>query len=129
MNEGGERFAAARGPRLVFGTHRSDVVAEVVKAMSQVKLPGFAQSSRMLSTGDLVSDADLIKTRTLVLVGAEDEITKPAHCERLYDALRAASPTLQHRFELVADAGHAVAQEQPEAVARLIDCHLASTQT
>lgn len=129
MNEGVGRFAAARGPRLVFRKDMTDVVASVVKAMSEVKLPGFAQSSRMLSTGDLISDATLIMARTLVLVGAQDEITKPANCERLHDALVAASPTLRHRFEIVAQAGHAVTQEQPEAVARLIDSHLTPAES
>jgi len=31
-----------------------------------------------------------------------------------------ASPELGHRFELIDQAGHAVAQEQPRAVARLL---------
>ena len=128
VNEGVERFAAARGPRLVFRKDRRDVVAAVVKAMSEVKMPGFAQSSRMLSTGDLVSDATLIQAATLVLVGEQDEVTKPATCEHIYDALLAASPALGHRFELIADAGHAVVQERPDVVAELIESHLETTK-
>ncbi len=128
LSEGVERFAAARGPRLVFRKDKTDVVAAIVKAMSEVKMPGFAQSSRMLSTGDLISDAPLIQAATLVLVGAQDEVTKPAACELMYDALLAASPTLGHRFELVADAGHAVVQERPDVVAQLIESHLMTTQ-
>jgi pimeloyl-ACP methyl ester carboxylesterase len=120
LDEGGVRFAATRGPRLVHSRDNSALVAGVVKAMSEVKLPGYQQASRMLSMADLVADAALISIPTLVLVGAGDEITPPANCRRVYEALVAATPSLAHRFELVPAAGHAVPQEQPEAVADLI---------
>lgn len=114
--EGAERFAATRGPRLVFARDRAELVAGVVKGMSEVKLPGYAQASRMLSCADLVADAARIKTPTLVVVGANDEITPPANCLRLYNAIAAATPTLPHRFATVPACGHAMAQEQPRAL-------------
>jgi pimeloyl-ACP methyl ester carboxylesterase len=118
--EGGERFAASRGPRLVFDRTDAGLVGAVVKAMSEVRLPGYAQASRMLSSADLVEDGRRLAVRTLVLVGDHDEITPPANCRRLYEAMCGAAPSLGHRFALVPRAGHAVVQEQPRAVAGLL---------
>jgi pimeloyl-ACP methyl ester carboxylesterase len=118
--EGGERFAATRGPRLVHSRHNAALISGVVKAMSEVKLPGYAQACRMLSCGDLIADSKRLAMQTLVLVGAEDEVTPPANCRRLFDAMTAARPDLGHRWQTIADAGHAVPQERPDAVADAI---------
>lgn len=119
--EGAEKFAASRGPRLVHRPEaKPDIAAAVTAAMAQVKLPGYRQASRMLSCGDLIAETRRILARTHVIVGAEDQITPPANCRRLYDALVEATPQLGHRFDLVTDAGHAVCQEQPGEIARLI---------
>ena len=118
--EGHETFAATRGPRLVHRRDDKALVAEVVGTMAQVRMPGYAQACHLLSCSDLVADAARIRIRTLVMVGAQDEITPPQSCRRVYDALMKASPELGHRFELIDQAGHAVAQEQPRAVARLL---------
>ena len=118
--EGAERFAATRGPRLVHAAHDARLVAGVVKGMAEVKLPGYAQASRMLSCADLVGDSVHLAMPTLVLVGAEDQVTPPANCRRLFDAMVAASPGLGHRFETIPAAGHAVPQERPQAVADLV---------
>lgn len=121
LAEGGEKFAATRGPKLVHAHHHAPLVAGVVKAMSEVKLPGYAQASRMLSCADLIADSARLSTQTLVFVGGEDEITPPANCRRLFDAMHAANPGIDHRFEIIPDAGHAVPQERPQAVATLVD--------
>jgi pimeloyl-ACP methyl ester carboxylesterase len=121
LAEGAARFAAARGPRLVYRPEtKPEVAAAVTAAMSEVKLPGYQQASRMLSCGDLIAAAQRIAISTRVMVGAEDQITPPANCRRLYDALVEATPMLGHRFDLVADAGHAVCQERPDEIARLV---------
>lgn len=121
ISEGALKFAATRGPRLVFDRSKAGLVAEVTSTMSEVKLPGYAHASRLLSSGDLLADAAKIATPTLVVVGAQDEVTPPANCRRVYDALmRANARQLAHRFELLDRAGHAAAQEQPEALARLV---------
>ena len=120
ISEGAERFAATRGPRLVHATDDARLVAGVVKGMSEVTLPGYAQASRMLSCADLVAEASHLPMQVLVLVGNEDQVTPPANCRRLYDALAAAHPALGHRFETIASAGHAVPQERPQAVADLV---------
>lgn len=120
IEEGPERFAAARGPRLLFRRHDSTLVAGAVKAMSEVRLPGYEQASRMLSTADLIGEAAHIARPTLVLVGAEDEITPPANCRRLYDALASAHPDGGHRFATIPDAGHAAPQERPKEISAII---------
>jgi pimeloyl-ACP methyl ester carboxylesterase len=120
VSEGAERFAASRGPRLVHARHHASLVAGVVKAMSEVRLPGYAHASRMLSCGDLVLDGIQLPMRTLVLVGAEDEVTPPQNCRRLFEAMVAAKAELGHRLEIVPDAGHALPQEQPRVVADII---------
>lgn len=128
MSEGAVAFAATRGPRLVHARHDAALVAGVVAAMSEVKLPGYAQATRMLSCADLISDGAEFAMRTLVLVGAQDEVTPPANCQRLFDAIAAARPDLGHRFEIVADAGHAAPQERPEAVAQSIAAFAPATR-
>lgn len=125
LSEGADEFARARAPRLVFKRDDAALVATVTEAMSQVKLPGYRLASRMLSCANLLADASHMESPSLVLVGEQDEITPPARCKGMYDALRLASPDLAHRFELVADAGHAVVQERPDAVAALVHAHCA----
>jgi pimeloyl-ACP methyl ester carboxylesterase len=121
LSEGASGFAATRGPRLVYRPEsRPEVAAAVTAAMAEVKMPGYRQASRMLSCGDLVAEAQRIAILTRVIVGAHDQITPPPNCRRLYDALVDATPLLGHRFDLVADAGHAVCQERPDEIARLV---------
>jgi 2-succinyl-6-hydroxy-2,4-cyclohexadiene-1-carboxylate synthase len=58
-----------------------------------------------------------IRARTLLLAGAEDE-RYVAFARRLARAIPLSRP------EIVADAGHPLHVEQPEATARLVDHHL-----
>ncbi len=121
IGEGARQFAATRAPRLVHRPEKEPAItAAVTEAMARVTLPGYAHASRMLSCADLIAQAQRIKIATRVIVGADDQITPPANCRRLYDALAASSPELAHRFDLVADAGHAVCQEHPAELARHI---------
>jgi pimeloyl-ACP methyl ester carboxylesterase len=120
LEEGAEKFAATRGPRLLYARHDQELVAAVVQAMSEVKLPGYAQATRLMSCADLLAEATRIAVPTLVLVGAGDEIARPADCRRLYDAMRAASPALGHRFEEIPEAGHAAPLERPDAFAAAV---------
>jgi len=121
LAEGAERFAAKRGPQLVHQKDRKDLVAAVIKAMGAVKLPGYLQAVRLLSCGDLMADGRRLTMPTLVTVGAQDPVTTPASCRRLYDAIVEAGARLGHRFEVIDEAGHLATQEQPEATARLVE--------
>jgi pimeloyl-ACP methyl ester carboxylesterase len=116
---GPERFAAARAPGLLADpAARPDVLAEVERAMADVRRPGYDQAARLLAGGRLLDDAAGLEVPTLVLVGAQDRITPPANVRRAFDALRTSSA--RHAYREIADAGHALCQEQPDAVARAI---------
>ncbi len=84
----------------------------------QVRRPGYDQAARLLAGGRLLDDAAELAVPTMVLVGTQDRITPPANVRRAFDALRA-SPA-RHAYREIADAGHALCQEQPDAVARMI---------
>lgn len=113
---GAEAFAAARAARLVHQPERKpQVLAGVREAMAAVNPQGYAQAVRALGAGDLLADAAAIIVPTLVAVGAEDVVTPPANARRVHDALT--DPVGCHD---IADAGHALAQENPAAVAGLL---------
>ena len=66
----------------------------------------------------LLDDAAKIRVPTAVVVGAEDRITPPASVRRAFKALPSSS---QHNlYREIPGAGHAVCQEQPVEVARVI---------
>ena len=116
--EGPEEFAARRSSRLVFEPERNPVHVEAVRrAMSQVRLPGYAQAARMLSAGRLLDDLAQITVPTDVIVGSDDRITPSDGARCAHDALRA---PWRGRFVEVPQAGHAIVQEKPAALARLL---------
>jgi pimeloyl-ACP methyl ester carboxylesterase len=109
-------FAATRAPRLL---HRPDtkpqILAGVTRAMAAVRPAGYAQAVRALAAGDLQADAANIAAPTLVAVGAQDVITPPANAHAAFAALPRGL-----RLTEVPDAGHALPQEAPAAVAALL---------
>lgn len=109
--EGAEAFAAARAPRLL---HKGEAAAlEAVRGMmAAVKLPGYAQASRMLASGDLLAEAARIEAPADVICGAADVVTPPEGARRLFEAL-----PRRGALTLVPKAGHALATEAPEAFA------------
>jgi pimeloyl-ACP methyl ester carboxylesterase len=116
---GAERFAATRAPGLIAdAAARPDVLQAVERAMAQVRRPGYDQAARLLAVGRLLADAAKVNVPTAVLVGARDRITPPAGVRRVLDALPGPSP--QHAYRELADAGHALPQERPAEVARII---------
>jgi pimeloyl-ACP methyl ester carboxylesterase len=111
-----QAFADKRAARLVHAPERKpQVIASVRSAMAAVNPDGYVHAARALGAGDLVADAVRIAAPTLVAVGAEDVITPPANA-------RAAHAALRHAVGLheIADAGHALPQEQPAIVANLL---------
>ncbi|MCK8784543.1 alpha/beta fold hydrolase [Roseomonas sp. NAR14] len=106
-------FAAARAARLV---HRPEakpaVLAGVRAAMGAVRPDGYARAVRALGAGDLVADAAHVAAPTLVLCGAEDVVTPPDNASAAHAAL-----VRPLGLEFVADAGHALPQENPALVA------------
>jgi pimeloyl-ACP methyl ester carboxylesterase len=109
-------FAAKRAARLVGEPDRHPHVVEAVRsAMAQVNPAGYAQAVRALGAGDLLSDIARITGPALVAVGSNDVITPPDNARTACAAFPRAAA-----FHEVAGAGHAMPQEQPDAVARLL---------
>jgi pimeloyl-ACP methyl ester carboxylesterase len=109
-------FAAKRAARLVHAPERKpQVLTAVREAMAAVNPGGYAQAVRALGAGDLLADAARITAPSIVAVGAEDVVTPPANARGAHEALA-------HSIGLheIADAGHALPQEEPAAVARLL---------
>ncbi len=118
INEmGPEAFAAKRAARLVYEPERKpQVLVGVRDAMAAVNPAGYAQAVRALGAGDLLADAARIDAPTLVAVGAQDVITPPANARAAYDAL-----THGAGYHEIPHAGHALPQEDPVAVADLLN--------
>lgn len=64
---------------------------------------------------DLRDSINRINTPTLIITGADDEITPPAAAKVLNDAIKGS------RLEIIPDAGHYVTSEQPAAVNAALD--------
>jgi pimeloyl-ACP methyl ester carboxylesterase len=113
---GPESFAAKRAARLVFEPERKpQVAAGVREGMAALNPKGYAQAVQALGVGDLMADIAHITAPTLVAVGIEDVVTPPANARTAYAAL-----TRQAGYHEIADAGHALPQEYPAAVADLL---------
>lgn len=113
---GPEAFAAKRAARLVFTPERKpQVLTAVREAMAAVNVAGYAQAVRALGGGDLLADAPQITAPTLVAVGVEDVVTPPANARAAYEALAHGAG-----YHEIAEAGHALQQENPRAVAELL---------
>lgn len=109
-------FAGKRAARLVYRPEtKPGLVAGVRDAMAAVDPVGYMQAARALGTGDLLADAAQLQAKTLVAVGAQDVVTPPENARALYAALR--HPAGYHE---IAEAGHALPQEDPKAVAGLL---------
>jgi len=113
---GPEKFAQSRSPLLLADpAGRPDVLQSVARAMAAVRRPGYDQAARMLAGGRMLDDAAKITVPTAVMIGLQDRITPPENAHRVFEALRPGSRI--GLFE-VDNAGHAVCQEQPAAIAR-----------
>jgi pimeloyl-ACP methyl ester carboxylesterase len=113
---GPQAFADKRAARLVHDADgKPQALAQVRAAMAAVNKSGYGQAVRALGAGDLAADLGRIPAPTLIAVGAEDVVTPPANARLAFTAL--ANPA--NYFE-VAGCGHALPQENPAAVARLL---------
>jgi pimeloyl-ACP methyl ester carboxylesterase len=114
---GPEVFATSRAARLVYSPEtKPEVLSRVRSAMAALNKTGYAQAVRALGHGDLLADAARIAAPTLVAIGAEDAVTPPAGARALHAAL--SNPREYQEF---AATGHALPQEAPIAVARLLE--------
>jgi pimeloyl-ACP methyl ester carboxylesterase len=114
---GPEPFAASRAARLVYSPQtKPEVLARVRSAMAALNKTGYAQAVRALGHGDLLADAARITAPSWVAIGAEDAVTPPAGARALHATL-----TNPRQYQEFAATGHALPQEAPAAVARLLE--------
>jgi pimeloyl-ACP methyl ester carboxylesterase len=114
---GPQAFAAARARGLVYEPERKpEVTGRVEAAMAAVRLPGYAQAARMLASAWIYDDVAALEVPTLVMCGAHDRVTPPEQTARVAQAVPS-RVRLKNDVVLIADAGHAVMQEWPRAVA------------
>jgi pimeloyl-ACP methyl ester carboxylesterase len=116
---GPETFAAGRARGLLANpAARPDVLQAVERAMAAIQRPGYDRAARLLAGGRLLDDAAKLEVPTTIIVGTQDRITPPENARRVFDVLRASSRG--HAYREIQNAGHAVCQEQPAEVARVI---------
>jgi pimeloyl-ACP methyl ester carboxylesterase len=116
---GAEKFAAKRAPMLLADpSARPEVLRAVERAMAAVRRPGYDQAARLLASGRLLDDAAKIEVPAAVITASKDYITQPGSGHFVFAALQTSSQP--HGFRIIANAGHAVCQEQPAEVARAI---------
>lgn len=107
--DGAEKFAAARGPKLVSPSAAPDLVDRVAATMaSSIRLPGYGYAAA--SMAETAHDRSLpsLTVPTLVVCGRQDTVTGV----RESAAMAAAIPGA--RFRIIENAGHLANQEQPE---------------
>jgi pimeloyl-ACP methyl ester carboxylesterase len=122
---GPQKFAQRRAPGLLADpAANGPVLRAVQRAMAAVRRPGYDQAARLLAGGRLIEDAEKIELPAAVIVASDDRITPPESGHAVFAVLEASSRRCA--FKTVANAGHAVCQEKPVEVARLIGEFLAS---
>lgn len=115
---GADEFARTRAPKLVFDPERHPAIVGLVRnAMSQVRMPGYGQASRMLSSGRLREDAAKLTVRTDVVTGLGDLVVPPENARAAYQALTTAVRGTLHE---VPETGHALYLQTPAAFARIL---------
>jgi 3-oxoadipate enol-lactonase len=101
-----------------FGVARPEDYRGYRNLLLRTSAEGYLGASMALRDADLSDSARAVRAPTLVLCGAEDGATPPPVVRSLAESIPGA------RFEIVPDAGHLPAVEQPEAVARLLKSFL-----
>lgn len=108
---GPREMAEKRGPRLLAPAATSAMVRRVIDAMAAVRPDGYSQAARMLAGGDVKADVAAIPPDLplQIIYGEADVITPPAR------NLEVATLRPQAKVRAIADAGHALYLEQPDA--------------
>lgn len=115
---GAEEFARTRAPRLVHDPEHNPAAVDLVRAaMAEVRMPGYGQASRMLSSGRLIEDVAKLTIRTDVVTGLGDLVVPSESARTVYRAL---PPAVQGDLHEVPDTGHALYLQTPAAFARIL---------
>lgn len=119
---GAAEFARRRAPRLVSPAAAPELVARITEIMAGVRLPGYRYAAESMAATDHTSILAAPRVPTLVVVGADDQVTGVAESRRLAEAIPSA------RLEIIPGAGHAANQERPAEFNRLLAAFFASVE-
>lgn len=108
----------ARWFTAVFRQQHPDVVAHYTQQLATVPAEGYAACCEAIAAMDLRSEIGAISAPTLVVVGADDPATPPAHAEEIASRIAGA------RVAQVGSAAHLANVEQPVEIDRLVLEHL-----
>lgn len=118
-DEGVERFARTRAPRLLSPAAPPELIASVAADMAAaIRLPGYGQATSSMAETDHTDLLPAISSPTLIVVGEADAVCPPAEAEILTGLVPAAS------LVIVPGAGHLANREQPEAFNRAVETFL-----
>lgn len=102
---------------------RPEVVETFTRMVRTCDAEGYAACCEAIAGMDLVDGLPRISAPTLVVAGAEDPATPPAHAERIAAGIPNA------RVEVLSPAAHLANVEQPDAVNRLLVEHFTDGHT
>ncbi len=95
-----------------------ETAAQIRAMLASTPAEGYADCCGVIERMDLLDRLGEIRAPTLVVAAAQDPATPPEHGERIAASIAGA------RFEVIENAAHLAAVEQPEAVTELIAGHL-----
>jgi 3-oxoadipate enol-lactonase len=101
-----------------FREREPETTAQVRAMLASTPSVGYAGCCGVIERMDLLDRLGEIRAPTLVVAAAQDPATPPEHGERIAASVPGA------RLELIEDAAHLAAVEQPQAVTDLIAGHL-----
>ena len=102
-------LAAERAPKLLAPNAGTDVVAEVVSIMSEVRPAGYRFAAVALAESDTRDVIRHLRVPTLLIWGAEDDITP------VWEEVPPAT-----QLKIIPDAGHLCYIEQPDRFNKIV---------
>lgn len=101
-----------------YATAHPDTVARMSEMIAATPAAGYAASCRAIEKMDLRPDLPKVAAPTLVIAGAQDPATPPAHLRAIAEAIPGA------RFETVDPGAHLASWESADTVNALLRSHL-----
>lgn len=112
---GPEAHAAERAHRLLGPEAGDNAKALGRYNMARLRGDGYKAAAHCLSVGDLLSDCAGITAPTLVIAGSADNVTPPAACRAVADAIGHGTTCIE-----IPGAGHACYVDRPDAFLRIV---------
>jgi 3-oxoadipate enol-lactonase len=101
-----------------FRDQQPDAVAQLVKTFESVDPEGYAGCSEAIGAMDQLATIGAIRATTLVVDGAADPATPPAHAEAIHDRIAGSTVVV------LPDAAHLANLDQPAAFTAAVLTHL-----